>query len=153
VRDFTESVDIIPTILELAGLGPPGHLDGQALTRYLSGSAPAMPRDGVHWEYDFRDVATGRAQDHFGLSIDALNLAVIRDEHTKYVHFGGGLPPLLFDLDEDPSECVDRAGDAAYQARRLDMAERLLAWRARHLDRTLTGLELTPGGVVDARRG
>jgi arylsulfatase A-like enzyme len=153
VRDFTESVDILPTILDLAGLAAPGHLDGQSLAPYLSGSAPATPRDAVHWEYDFREVATGRAQNHFGLPIDALNLAVIRDERTKYVHFAGGLPPLLFDLDEDPAECVDRAGDPAYQPRRLDMAERLLDWRARHLDRTLTGLELTRDGVVDARLG
>jgi hypothetical protein len=32
------------------------------------------------------------------------------------------------------------------------MAERMLTWRARHLDRRLTGLELTKQGVVDARQ-
>jgi hypothetical protein len=31
------------------------------------------------------------------------------------------------------------------------MAEKLLAWRSRHLDRRLTGLSLTPGGPYDAR--
>jgi arylsulfatase A-like enzyme len=152
VERFTEAIDIVPTILELTGLPVPGHLDGQSLGRYLAGGQPSAPRDVVHWEYDYREVASGRAQAYFGLPLDALNLAVIRDERTKYVHFGGGLPPLLFDLAEDPQECVDRAGDPAMRARRLDMAERLLAWRASHLDRTLTGLELTPDGVVNARQ-
>ena len=44
-----------------------------------------------------------------------------------------------------------RAATPSMRARRLEMAERLLAWRAAHLDRTLTGLALTPEGVVDAR--
>jgi arylsulfatase A-like enzyme len=151
VTDFTEAVDIVPTLLELAGLTAPGHLDGRSLGAYCAGGQPRAARDAVHWEYDFRDVATRRAQNHFGLPLDALNLAVVRDRHTKYVHFGGGLRPLLFDLDDDPAECVDRAGDPSLRSRRLAMAERLLAWRAAHLDRTLTGLELTARGVVDAR--
>jgi hypothetical protein len=40
------------------------------------------------------------------------------------------------------------AGDPAYAAARIEMAERLLAWRARHLDQSLALKELTPGGVV-----
>ena len=32
----------------------------------------------------------------------------------------------------------------------VEMAEKLLAWRARHLDRRLTGIELTEGGPVSA---
>ena len=67
------------------------------------------------------------------------------------MHFPG-LPALLFDLVDDPVESVDRADDPALREVRLDMAERMLAWRARHLDRRLTGLELTASGVVDARR-
>jgi len=62
-----------------------------------------------------------------------------------------GLPPLLFDLQEDPVELHNRAEDAGYLAVRVTMAEKLLAWRSRHLDRQLTGIELTEGGVVDAR--
>ena len=109
VEGFSEAVDIVPTILDMAGLAVPGHLDGHSLRAWCEGDSATAPRDCVHWEYDFREVATRRAQAHFGLPLDALNLAVIRDERTKYVHFGGGLPPLLFDLAEDPAECVDRA--------------------------------------------
>ena len=75
------------------------------------------------------------------------NLAVVRTEQLKYVHFGGGLPPLLFDLDEDPGELHELAGDPAYLSLRLEMAERLLAWRAEHLDQSLALSQLTERGV------
>jgi len=151
VEAFTEAVDVLPTVLALAGAPVPGHLDGRALAPFLDGAeAPASWRRAAHWEYDFREVATGRAEARFGLDLDACSLAVVRDRRFKYVHFAG-LPPLLFDLDADPAETIDLAADPAYRDARLAMAEDLLAWRARHLDRRLTGLELTAGGMVDGR--
>jgi hypothetical protein len=62
-----------------------------------------------------------------------------------------GLPPLLFDLQEDPSELTNRAEDPGCLAVRQELAEKLLAWRSRQQDRRLTGLSLTPGGPYDAR--
>ncbi|TIU07452.1 MAG: phosphonate monoester hydrolase, partial [Mesorhizobium sp.] len=76
------------------------------------------------------------------------NLAVIRTEKFKYVHFGGGLPPLLFDLEKDRDELTNVAGDPAYLPVRLELAERLLAWRAEHLDQSLALAELTEDGVA-----
>ncbi len=152
VAAFTEAVDVVPTLLGLAGLPVPGHLDGASLLPFLDGGeAPAGWRTAVHWEYDFREVASGRAQAMLGLPLDACSLTVQRGERFKYVHFAG-LPPLLFDLSDDPAETVDRANDPAMAAVRLAEAESLLAWRARHLDRRLTGLALTADGVVDTRR-
>jgi arylsulfatase A-like enzyme len=150
VEAFTESVDVMPTIVALAGGDPPGHLDGRPLTAFLDGGAPSDWRDAVHYEYDFREVATGAAEAALGLDLDSCSLAVHRDARFKYVHFAG-LPPLLFDRDDDPDELIDRSADPAYAAIRLACAERLLAWRARHLDRTMTGIELTPAGLVDRR--
>jgi arylsulfatase A-like enzyme len=151
VDAFSESVDLMPTVIELAGGQPPAHLDGRSLVPFVEGRTPAAWRDAVHWEYDFREVETGAAQRIFGLDLDSCSLAVIRDQRFKYVHFAG-LRPLLFDLLKDPDELVDRAGDPAYAAMRLEYAERLLAWRARHLDRTLTGVLLTENGPIDGRR-
>lgn len=79
-----------------------------------------------------------------------INLAVLRDEAFKYVHFAG-LPPLLFDLADDPGETRDRSRDPAYAAVRLDFAERLLSLRAAHLDQTLAGTMLTAAGPVTRR--
>jgi arylsulfatase A-like enzyme len=111
---------------------------------------PPAWREAVHWEYDFREVETGAAEEFLGLDLDSCSLAVIRDQRFKYVHFAG-LKPLLFDLAGDPNELVDRAGDPAYGTVQLEFAERMLAWRARHLDRTLTGILLTENGPMDAR--
>jgi len=58
------------------------------------------------------------------------------------------VPPLLFVLGKDPGELNAAASDPAYLPVRLDLAERLLAWRAEHLDRSLTLAELTRDGVA-----
>lgn len=150
IEAFSESIDIMPTLLDMIGAGQINWLDGRSLTPFLDGEMPLGWRDEVHWEYDFREVAEGTAQEKLGLDLDACNMAVIRDEHVKYAHFAG-LPPVLFDLAEDPDETRNVADDPAYQSVRLHYAEKLLAWRARHLDRRLTGIELTAKGPVDGR--
>ena len=147
VDAFTESVDVVPTVIDLLGGPVPRAMDGASLKPFLAGEAPERWRDAAHWEYDFREVATGRAQQAFGLDAEQCALAVIRDERFKYVHFTA-LPPILFDLQADPAELTNVADDPAYASARIAYAEKLLSWRARHLDRTLTGIELTADGPV-----
>lgn len=146
VEAFTEAVDIVPTIVDAAGLECPDHLDGRSLTPFLDGSTPANWRQRTHWEYDYRSWA-----DELGRPIDSCSLSVIRDDRFKYVHFADW-PPLLFDLANDPDELVNLADDPVHRDIRLEFAEALLSWRARHLDRRLTAIELTSAGpVVSAR--
>ncbi|WP_181956535.1 MULTISPECIES: alkaline phosphatase family protein [Mesorhizobium] len=148
VDRFTEAVDIVPTLLDLLGEDPAPHLDGYSLKPFLSGGIPASWRDAAHWEFDFRSIAGGDAEAHFSIGSRQCNLAVIRTEKFKYVHFGGNLPPLLFALETDPGELNNLAKHPAYLAARLEFAERLLAWRAEHLDQSLALAELTEHGVV-----
>lgn len=146
VDRFTEAVDIMPTLIELLGAVPPAHLDGRSLAPFVEGKAPAGWRDAAHWEFDFRSFE--KSERHFDLKPQQCNLAVIRTEKFKYVHFGGGLPPLLYDLESDPAELENLAGDPAFLPIRMDFAERLLAWRAEHLDQSLALSALTEAGVV-----
>jgi arylsulfatase A-like enzyme len=146
VQDFTESVDVFPTLIELMGVAPAHVPDGRSLVPLMRGK-PQNGRDAVHWEFDFRDVSGQEAEHWFGLPSRRLNMAVMRTARWKYVHFAA-LRPLLFDLDADPRELHNLADDPAYVAIRLELAERLLAWRAEHLDQTLALRELTPAGVV-----
>jgi arylsulfatase A-like enzyme len=147
---FTEAVDIFPTILAALDETPTHQPDGRPLTPLLRGEAPDH-RDAVHWEFDFRDVAGQTAERWFDLKSTQLNLAVIRTAKWKYVHFAA-LPPLLFDLEADPQNLRNLAADPAYASVRLEMAEKLLSWRAEHLDQTLALKELTPDGVVSISR-
>ncbi|MGD9915013.1 MAG: alkaline phosphatase family protein [Rhizobiaceae bacterium] len=147
VDAFTEAVDVLPTLLDLIQAPAQPHLDGHSLAPFLAGEQPTVWRDAAHWEFDFRSISSARAENHFRFEPRRCNLAVIRSERFKYVHFAG-LPPLLFDLTEDPDELRNVAGDPAYAAARIDMAERLLAWRAAHLDQSLALAELTETGVT-----
>ncbi|MDK4733320.1 alkaline phosphatase family protein [Rhizobium sp. CNPSo 3490] len=150
VDDFTSAVDIFPTLCVRLGIEPKNGLDGRSLMPFVTGEAVEGWRDAIFWEFDFRDIAKGEAERHFGLGPNQCNLAVIRDDRFKYVHFAA-LPPLLFDLCNDPMELDDVATDPAYAAIRLEYAEKLLSLRARHLDQTLAYTELTEKGPVTHR--
>ena len=147
---FTESIDIFPTLLDRLGVEPRHHPDGASLLPFLEGAEPRDWRDAAHWEFDFREIASRASETHFGLRSTQLNLAVVRTEKWKYVHFAA-LPPLLFDLEDDPANLRNLAADRAHATVRLEMAERLLSWRAEHLDQTLALQELTAEGVVRQR--
>lgn len=147
VKAFTEAVDIMPTVLDLIGVAPAQPVDGRALTAFLDGRKPGGWRSEAHWEFDFRSISGGEAEAQFGLKSTQCNLSVLRGERFKYVHFNGGLPPLLFDLENDPGETRNLANDKNHLKVRLECAEKLLAWRAEHLDQTLALLELTEDGL------
>lgn len=139
VREFTEHVDLVPTMLERFGAAIPRQCDGASLAPFLEGRRPDHWRDAAHWEFDFRapelEAALGLDQEHCTLN-------VLRDNRAKYVHFSG-LPPLLFDLEDDPGELRDRVRDPDFSELRSDCAERLLTWRMQHTDKTLTHMRVT----------
>lgn len=147
--EFTESIDILPTLLEWMGRPAPRQCDGLALTPFLHNLSTAHWRSHVHYEYDFREIRSAAAQSYLGLDMDACMLAVIQDQKFKYVHFAGGLPPLLFDLENDPGQFRNLAGEPQYQAQMLACARAMLDWRLMHADRTLTAIEAGPGGLFD----
>ena len=147
VEAFTECVDMFPTLLEAMGVTSEQVQDGSALTPWLRGETPARWRDAAHWEFDFRDVSGQEPEQALGLDSTSLNMTAIRTGKYKYVHFAA-LPALLFDLEKDPDNLHNVANDPAYAAVRIEMAERLLSWRTRHLEQTLALKELTPRGVV-----
>ncbi|MDA1075349.1 MAG: alkaline phosphatase family protein [Proteobacteria bacterium] len=148
VDAFTENVDIMPTLLDWFDLDAPSACDGASLLPFVAGrKAPSTWRDCVHWEFDFRDPTDTSAETALNLPMHACSLGVIRDERYKYVHFAG-LPPLLFDLRDDPAELHDRSNDPACAGVMLAYAQRMLSWRMRHADQTLTDQVLTGEGVV-----
>src|SRR5262245_32578362 len=149
--EFTEAIDIMPTILDWLGLELPHQCDGYSLLSFLRGERPKGWRREVHWEYDFSEIATQEAETKLQLHSDQCTLSAIRDEKYKYVHFTAQAP-LFFDLQKDPGQFTNVAGDPAYASRVLDYAQKMLSWRMEHDERTLTRLFLTSKGVVERRR-
>ena len=91
---FTESVDVMPTILEWLGGEAPRACDGHSLLPLVAGETPAAWRRHLFYEYDFRDVHYSRPEGDLGLAMDDCSLCVVQDGRWKYVHFAA-LPPLL----------------------------------------------------------
>ncbi len=73
------------------------------------------------------------------------------DEHYKYVHFAN-LPPLLFDMQDDPFEMHNLAEQPEHTATMLRYAQKMLSWRMQHAERTLANFHLSDDGVFDGRR-
>lgn len=145
-QSFTESIDLMPTMLEWLGGAVPRACDGASLLPFLDGPAPAGWRDALHYEYDFRDVHYSQPERDLGVGMDESSLCVIQDARWKYVHFAA-LPPLLFDLQADPHQLHDLAAEPSHAATVRDCAQRMLSWRMRHADRTLTHFRSTPAGL------
>ena len=146
VENFIETIDTMPTILEWLGLPVPRQCDGRSLLPFVEQGAPADWRTEVHYEFDFRDVFYSKPETSLGIPMDKCSLAVVQDEAFKYVHFAA-LPPLFFDLKQDPGQFVNRAGDPAYAGRMGEYAAKMLDWRLGFAERTLTGYRATPRGL------
>ncbi len=151
IEAFTEHVDVMPTVLEWLDADVPAQCDGRSLHPFVTGTASAELvagwRGEAHFQWDFSDPAHHLAEDAFGLTSEQCNLDVIRDHRWKYVHMAG-LPPLLFDLASDPAQLVDRSTDPTCAPVVAEYAQRLLSWRMRHADRTLSTVMITGHGAI-----
>jgi len=148
VDAFTENVDVMPTILDSLEVPVPSQCDGESLTPFCHGETPADWREEAHWEFDFRRTIDANGNSALGLKPDQCAVNVIRGERYKYIHFTA-LPPLLFDLIEDPGEFTNLAEDPAYLPVLLEYAQKMLSWRMNHDERVLANTLLTPEGVVE----
>jgi len=151
---FTESVDIMPTILDWLEKDIPAQCDGRSLLPILQGRKPADWREEVHYEIDFRytpNLTHLDAETTLGLKPDECYLTAIRDRQYKYVHFAT-LPPLLFDMERDPYEMTNLAESPEHMPVVLRYAQKMLGWRMRHAERTLTNLHLSAQGVFDGHK-
>ncbi len=143
---FTEAIDITPTILEWLDVDIPAQCDGHALTPFLHGKKPERWREAAHWEFDFRNPRSLYLEEIFGLTPDQCGMSILRTRTHKYVHMSG-LPPILYDLGQDPGETVNRAGDPALREVELNLVQQMLTWRMSHDDRILANTSVGEEGV------
>jgi arylsulfatase A-like enzyme len=92
-------MDVYPTLVELAGLPDPGHLDGRSLV-------PLLQNPASDW-------------DHPAISSFNMELTV-RSQDYRYIRYTDGSEEL-YDRTVDPREWVNLAGDPAYAAVKEDL--------------------------------
>ena len=96
---FTESIDLMPTLLDWLGAPTPRQCDGASLLPATTiGSLEDGWRDAVRWEYHF-----AHAAESLGLSASDCRLNVTRGRDYKEVVFPE-YPALLYDLRNDPHQ-------------------------------------------------
>ena len=104
VKENVSLVDLFPTFLEWAGDGAMpelfGPVDGTGMAELAAGNGAAWP-----------DVAYG---EYCGEGTDE-PLFMVRRGRWKLIH-GESIPPLLYDLEDDPDEIDSRAGRAEVHA-------------------------------------
>ena len=99
----------------------------------------------VVFDWDFRDF-TSFVKDK-KLSPEECNLSVIRTNKWKYVHFPS-LPPLLFNLKDDPEEINNLADVKKFQNIKNKLLSQLLSHRMLHQERQLSNIKLTNKGPI-----
>jgi len=144
INEMTESVDLAPTIIEWLGGEIPVDWNGRSLLSNIRDEKSKPPnRDYVIFEWDFRELYENK--DSKKLAPEESNLAVIRTDEWKYVHFPA-FAPLLYNLKNDPHEKVNLALDSRYDKIKTEMLSKLLSHRIRHSERQMTNIRLTPEG-------
>lgn len=100
VEPMTLSIDVAPTILELAGVDVPVRMQGRSLVPFVRGQSPAW-RTEWFYEHLFTHRRIARSEG-------------VRTERYKYVRYLDEEPPYeqLFDLRRDPGEQVNLAAEA-----------------------------------------
>ena len=132
---LTESIDLAPTFIDAVGgdSGEQSHrLEGRSLLPVLHGEQPADWRGFVISEYDY---SIQPAATRLGLEPRDARLFMVADQRWKYVH-APGFRPMLFDLQEDPSEFNDLGADPDYERERGILADALAEWALRLSQRT-----------------
>ena len=147
VSDFTESVDIAPTILEWIGGEIPINWNGRSLISKVHNQKDNLgARDFIIFEFDFRESHYSSFVENKILAPEECSLTVIRTKKWKYVHFIS-LPPLLFNLMEDPNETNDLSEDPSLSKIKFELLSKLMDHKTRHAERFLSNKNIGKNGV------
>ncbi len=127
----TELRDVLPTFLDAAGAPIPGHLDGKSLLNLVRGNTKDW-RPWIDLEHSMC-----YDQDHW---------TALTDGRFKYIYFAYDGREQLLDMDKDPGELHNLAGESAQESL-------LKEWRGRMIQRlSERGEEFVSGGKLAIRK-
>lgn len=132
--------DVLPTMLDAAGVTSPIKLDGRSLLDLVADRGPAW-REYIDLEHE----AIFSPKDNAVYSPE-MGWCGLTDGKTKYIHYSWNGDEQLFDLESDPGEERDLSADPGSR-------KRLQEWRARlvaHLSER--GERYVKNGKLQTRR-
>jgi len=130
---LVESIDLVPTLIDIAGGNIPNHiLEGRSLLPLLRGENPKNWRNYVVSESEY---ASRIAFWDLGLEAHEARATMIRTEDWKYI-FHESFRPELFDMKNDPEELCDLGEDQAYNTILQEMRDLMFESLRRRRTRT-----------------
>lgn len=119
VNEMILNVDYAPTLLELAGVPVPADMQGRSLIDLAQGRS--VPDWRKHWYYEYDDNMVMMVPASRG----------VRTERYKFIQYYKETPQEfeMYDLQEDPGELNNLAGDPAHAALRADLQKQMAELR------------------------
>ncbi|MBX3180712.1 MAG: sulfatase-like hydrolase/transferase [Candidatus Hydrogenedentes bacterium] len=129
--DLVETIDLLPTLFDFCGLETPYHAHGQSLAPRIAGSGgDYTPRECVFSENVMPEVFAGRHNFEKGKGVFGVrhpDAKMVRTRRWKYNYYPPGHEEL-FDLENDPGEFVNLAGETEHQKIRDELRQRMVDW-------------------------
>lgn len=112
-------LDVMPTLRDLMGIAIPGNLDGTSLAGQILSAGPAPDR-AVFCQYSGN------------LAVGDIRRGVVTRRY-KYIYDPDDLLEL-YDLQDDPLEMNNLAGESGYGGLRRELHEQCASWGRSHGD-------------------
>ena len=126
-EDFTENIDLLPTILDALELDEPESIEGRSLLRFLNDERLPAPRSFVRYDMDWADHLRPGKRANEGFGPTDCRFSVGRTADYRLVTFPT-MAPLLFDLRDDSLEATNGAAQARYRSTIDELSPLALDW-------------------------
>lgn len=150
---LVEAIDLLPTFVDYSGGDSRSHdhvLEGSSLKPLLHGKHVDSWRTYAFSEADY---AWRPARLALSLAPNQARAFMITDGRWKYVHYEHHRPQL-FDMETDPNELHDLAGDSSHDETRLSLQSALSEWARRRNSRvTVSNQQVSERTGMAHKRG
>jgi len=128
---LASNVDLMPTLVALAGISNPNYMAGRDLSPVLADPGKASVRDEVIYHSDWEVVSLSK-QGALSSIKAPYHLRCLREREWKYVYYfdpeSAEADYELYHLKDDPLEMTNLAADPGCQKKLKEMHSRLMDW-------------------------
>lgn len=143
VSQFTENIDLLPTLCDALGIEAPHQCDGYSLVPFLKGEVPTRWRTAATWEFDWSAYLINRDPGaQWNRHLTFFSLVTRRTKSHALVQMADG-SSMCFDLVKDPDWKTKETNTDVV----LELSQQLHAWRMQHNRHTFTGFLIEDGGI------